>query len=144
MLFGFSIGRARAAREAAERAKARLERKSKDVDPRRLRKAERAQDRELMEHTVRWANSVPGPIRPTCLLAGYPHVANRLALCWPDKRLTDSLLENLLIDTRGGQKGLPASVKAELLRLRAAVPRRMQTDSVTPHWDLHAQATSDR
>jgi len=144
MLFGFSIDRTCAAKEAAERAKARMERKAQHVDPVTLRRAERPQDREVTPHAVLWANGLPSRMRPDGLLVRYPHVANRLALCWPDKRLTDCLLEQLLVDKRGGRKGFPAAVREELLRLREAVPRTMHVDSVTPHWDLHSQATSDR
>ena len=63
------------------------------------------------------------------LLERYPHVANRLALCWADKALANRLFEDLLVDKRGGRKGFPSTVRAELLQL---------------HWEMHAQVPSDR
>ena len=72
------------------------------------------------------------------------------------KALIDRLFEDLLIDKRGGRKGFPPPVRAELLNLRKSYPRIMQKDGAparihrsdfvlaTPHWDPHAQATSDR
>ena len=142
MIFALLIDKtSTATRAAAERAKAR---RAQKVDPTTLRRLERPQDRELMEHTVLWANSLPIQLRPKLLLASYPRVANRLALCWPDKRLTHHLLEDLLVDNRGGRKGFPPPVRAELVQLRGACPRAIPADSTTPHWERRLQATSDR
>ena len=141
--------------EALERARARPALKV-PVDPGTLRRPEHLQDRALRAHTGLWANNLPIEIRPSLLLERYPHVANRVALCWADKALIDRLFEDLLIDKRGGRKGFPPPVRAELLNLRKSYPRIMQKDGAparihrsdfvlaTPHWDPHAQATSDR
>ena len=141
--------------EALERAKARPALKV-HVDPGTLRRPEHLQDRALKAHTELWANNLPIEIRPGLLLERYPHVANRLALCWADKALTIRLFEDLLVDNRGGRKGFPPLVRAELLHLRRTYPRIGQNDGAparihrsdfvlaTPHWDPHAQATSDR
>ena len=119
MIFGLLVDRTSAAkRAAAERAKAR--RKAQRVDPTTLRRLERPQDRELMEHAVLWSNDFPGELRPNLLLASYPRVANRLALCWPDKRLTHHLFDDLLVDNRGGRRGFPPPVRVELLQLYRA------------------------
>ena len=89
-----------------------------------------------MAHTLRWVNDFPLERRPNLLLERYPHVANRLALCWADKALTNRLFEDLLVDKRGGRKGFPPQVSAELLRLRAAYPRFTEAYSPTQHWEL--------
>jgi hypothetical protein len=90
--------------EALERARARQALKV-HVDPSTVRRPEHLQDRALKAHTVLWANNLPSELRPGLLLERYPHVANRLALCWADKALTNRLFEDLLIDKRGGRKG---------------------------------------
>ena len=130
-----------ATRAAAERAKAR---RAQKIDPATLRRPERRQDRELMEHAVLWANGLPSELRPNLLLESYPRVANRLALCWPDKRLTHHLFEDLLVDNRGGRKGFPSPVSAELLQLRRAFSKPIPAGSMTPYWEQYSQATSDR
>ena len=144
---GFSLFKDKSAiarQQAAERAKARPVGPSVlDAPPSRT--AERPQDRIIMAHTQAWANGLSAELRPMQLLELYPRVANRLALCWSDKLLTNHLFEDLLIDRRGGRKGFPPAVKAELLQLRMAYPKTATVDvSRTPHWDIQSQATSDR
>ena len=130
-----------ATREAAERAKAR---RAQKIDPATLRRPERRQDQELMEHAVLWANGLPSELRPNLLLESYPRVANRLALCWPDKRLTHHLFDDLLVDNRGGRRGFPPPVRTELLQLRRMFQKPILAGSMTPHWVQYSQATSDR
>ena len=124
----FRNGPSAATLAAAERAKARQSSKV-HVDPSSLRKPGRPEDRTPMAFTLQWANEFPRDRRPTLLLERYPHVANRLALCWADKALINRLFEDLLVDKRGGRKGFPSAVRSELLRL---------------HWEMHAQVPSDR
>jgi len=112
-----------AALAALKRARARQSSKVL-VDPSTLRRPGRPEDRMPMAFTVRWVNEFPRDRRPNLLLERYPHVANRLALCWADKALAERLFEDLLVDKRGGRKGFPSAVRAELLHL---------------HWELHAQ-----
>ena len=112
-----------AALAALKRARARQSSKVL-VDPSTLRRPGRPEDRTPMAFTVRWANEFPRDRQPNLLLERYPHVANRLALCWADKALAERLFEDLLVDKRGGRKGFPSAVRAELLHL---------------HWELHAQ-----
>lgn len=132
--------------EAAERAKARMAAPKAMVDPIQQRGSHRPQDRVLMALTVLWADQLPSTLRPDQLLECYPRVANRLALCWGDIALTNRLFEELLLDRRGGRKGFPPLVKAELGRLRINYPNPTapKIESPTPHWDLHSQAPSDR
>ena len=77
-------------------------------------------DEPLSDLARRWVDTLPTRLRPAALCARYARIANRLALCWPDARLTQQLFESLLVDRRGGRKGFPAPVRAELFALRDA------------------------
>lgn len=54
----------------------------------------------------------------------FPHVVNRLAACWTAPFDVIDLLDELLLDRRGGRRGFPADALAELLALRRATMRR--------------------
>jgi hypothetical protein len=54
----------------------------------------------------------------------FPHVVNRLAACWAAPFDVIDLLDELLVDRRGGRRGFPADALAELLALRRATMRR--------------------
>lgn len=70
-----------------------------------------------------WAKTLPAALRPVQLCRRYPRVANRLALCWPDLGLTMRLFDDLFVDRRGGRRGFPPDVKAELMMLRDRASR---------------------
>jgi hypothetical protein len=100
-----------------------------------------------------WAEQFHAPLRPDRLCQVYPRVANRLALCWPDSILTERLFDELLIDKRGGRRGFPAEIAAELVRLRRFSAKRLpprQLELLRPgysqdeRWALHLQSPSDR
>ena len=57
--------------------------------------------------------------RPLELCNAYPRVANRIAQCWDDLAVTEAVLDDLLVDHRGGRKGFPAQIAVELLRLQS-------------------------
>jgi hypothetical protein len=134
-----------AKREAAERAKARPKSPNAVADPVALRDPSR-QDPTLKPHTVAWAERLPAALRPNELMRRYPRVANRLALCWNDPVLTNRLLEDLLVDRRGGRQGFPAPIRSELIRIRVDYPKvRLELDTRPRSiWDPHEQAPSDR
>jgi hypothetical protein len=71
-----------------------------------------------------WLRNLPGRVRPLQLCAAFPRIANRLASCWNDAALSDAVFNGLLLDDRGGRKGFPRGVAAELLRLQAYHERR--------------------
>lgn len=77
-----------------------------------------ARDHSLSSVARPWFEALPVPLRPHRLCRLYPRVANLLALCWPDPALSGHLFHGLLIDKRGGRKGFPPEVAAELVRLR--------------------------
>jgi hypothetical protein len=51
----------------------------------------------------------------------FPHVLNRISAVWHDPPATAEIIDELLVDRRGGRRGFPADVLAELLTLRMAV-----------------------
>lgn len=83
------------------------------------RSALRAQDEILSDSAHSWVRQLPGPSRPLELCNAYPRVANRIAESWADLALTTAVLDDLLVDHRGGRRGFPAQIAVELLRLQA-------------------------
>jgi len=51
----------------------------------------------------------------------YPRIANRLALACNDPQAIRDVLNDVLIDRRGGRRGFPPSVLSELLKFRSMV-----------------------
>lgn len=96
-----------------------------------------------------WLRKLPSTVRPNHLADQFPRIANRLALVWRDCDLVEHVLDDLLIDRRGGRRGFPSEVGAELLRLHAFHERRQLAGNgaVKPLgkvWDRHLQASADR
>ena len=58
------------------------------------------------------------------LAKGLPHIVDRLAACWAAPFDVVDVLDDLLVDRRGGRRGFPADALAELLALRRATMRR--------------------
>jgi len=82
------------------------------------RRAPRECDAALTGTARRWLRQLPPRRRPLQLCITYPRVANRIAWCWNDVRLADQVLDDLLVDRRGGRRGFPMPVVRELRRLR--------------------------
>jgi len=89
------------------------------VDWKKIRRA-RPLD-ELLPATQRWAAALPDAVRPVELLRAYPRIANRLALACNDPKAIREVLNDVLIDRRGGRRGFPTSVLSELLKFRSTV-----------------------
>jgi len=73
----------------------------------------------LLPATQRWAESLPGSAKPYQLMQTFPRIANRIANAWSDEQTCLAVLDDLLIDRRGGRQGFSPFVQAELLHLRA-------------------------
>jgi len=148
----------RAAREARERA---AQRAAAQRDPHRASERDlstrraplRPQDLSLSEIARRWIESLPADERPTALATQYPRIANRLALCWNDAALVGKVLDDLLVDRRGGRRGFPPAVRQDLLRLRTMGARQralvriegLDVDEVDAMpWSLRTLAIGDR
>ncbi len=82
------------------------------------RRSPRECDQALSGTTRRWLRQLPARRRPLRLCEAYPRVANRVAWCWSDPALADSVLQDLLEDRRGGREGFTSAVVRELHRLR--------------------------
>lgn len=79
------------------------------------------------------------------LAAAHPRLVNKLALCWSDPVLADSVLKDLLMDKRGGRRGFPRVIAAELENLCELNARRFREKAEEEDvWAPSRQATSDR
>lgn len=125
---------------AAERGTGRLA----SSDWAKLRAAPMPQDLRLSAPAQVWRQSLPALLRPRELCERYPRIANRLALCWRDPALTEQLFDELLIDHRGGRRGFPPAVAAELLKLREWHARRPRRETAEDRWSPRLLALSDR
>ncbi len=83
-----------------------------------LRRPPRHSDEALTGTTRAWLRRLPPGCRPMRLAAQFPRVANGLAWCWADAAKSGALLEDLLVDHRGGRRGFPRAIVAELRRLQ--------------------------
>ncbi len=83
-----------------------------------LRRPERHCDSALTGTTRRWLRQLPSRRRPLRLCESHPRVVNRIAWCWADAALREQVLDDLLVDRRGGRLGFAAPVLRELQRLR--------------------------
>lgn len=81
---------------------------------RRLRAPPADADRVLLSATHLWLRRIPPRLHPRHLCRYHPHLANRLAGCWGDRERVQCLIDDLLIDRRGGRLGLSDRVKSEL------------------------------
>src|SRR5258706_7544785 len=60
-----------------------------------LREPPNQTDLELSSVAQSWQASLPPSIRPKELGALFPRIANRIALCWPDAALTETIFISL-------------------------------------------------
>lgn len=81
-------------------------------------------DRTLTSDTHYWLRHVPSGLHPKRMCWHFPRIANRLARCWEDPVLTETVFDELLADQRGDRGGFPPVVVSELSRLRAFHRRR--------------------
>ncbi len=83
-----------------------------------VRRPDALKDHALTGTTRHWLQRLPARRRPYRLCMAYPRVANRIAWGWPDEQLTAQVLEDLLVDRRGGRMGFPHWITRELRRLQ--------------------------
>ena len=72
----------------------------------------------LSSETTAWLAELPEGVRPKQLALRYPRLANRLCETWGTPAKCEHLLDDLMIDRRGGRKGFPLPVANELASLR--------------------------
>jgi hypothetical protein len=81
----------------------------------RLRKA--APANRVLPRTLKWAEELPAAVKPVALVRQFPRIANLIAAAWDDLVQFEIYMDSLLTDKRGGRKGFPAGVIAELTAL---------------------------
>ena len=72
----------------------------------------------LTGNATAWLAELPESVRPRQLAIRYARLANRLAEVWAQPAKCERLLDDLMIDRRGGRKGFPLEVATELANLR--------------------------
>jgi|SRR6516162_5149952 len=73
----------------------------------------------LLPTTIRWLAALPREVQPLALGDAFPRIANLLARLWPSASALNGYMSELLVDRRGGRKGFPVEILADLHRLRA-------------------------
>lgn len=82
------------------------------------REAPRPIDSALSPLAQRWLAQIPANAQPTGLCERYPRIANRIALCWPDRVLTAQVFATLFSHNRDGRRGFPKEIVDELVALK--------------------------
>jgi hypothetical protein len=79
-----------------------------------VRRALNAKDASLHERTFKWLATLPRSIRPMTTARQYSRIVNRIGDLWGNCEYTRLYLQSLLLDRRGGRKGLPPNVRQEI------------------------------
>ena len=72
----------------------------------------------VLPQARKWLDSLPPEVRPTALVEQFPRIVNLIALDWSDLRAAQKVLDDYVIDRRGGRKGFPPQVAKEMKALR--------------------------
>jgi hypothetical protein len=88
------------------------------------RRALSESERRLSRAATQWLLVLPRELRPLELMRRYPRIANRLCEQWDDASQSLQLLEELVLDRRGGRMGFPRAVVLELQALLDHQQRR--------------------
>ena len=67
-----------------------------------------------LPRTKLWFEELPLTVRPSALMRQFPRIANVIAAAWDDLVQFETYMDSLLTDKRGGRKGFPTGVIAEL------------------------------
>jgi len=81
-------------------------------------KRSQAEPEPLNDATNTWLSEMPDSVQPRQLALRYARLANRLCKVWTDPVKCERLLDDLMMDRRGGRKGFPLQVANELATLR--------------------------
>jgi hypothetical protein len=93
---------------------------------RAMRKAQPANF--LLPWTRIWLDRLAPEVRPQDLARDYPRIANRFAAEWWDPIGLDHLFDDLLHDRRGGRRGFPQDVQADIIALWSLWHRRQRVN----------------
>jgi hypothetical protein len=118
------------AREALDEPPAgvRQVRRMSPADWASRRRALSESERRLTRAATQWFLALPRELRPAELMRRYPRIANRLCDQWNDASASLQLLEELVLDRRGGRVGFPRPVVLELQALQDQLQRRIRQD----------------
>ena len=72
----------------------------------------------LSDEASAWLAQMPESVQPRQLALRYARLANRLCKVWKEPPKCEHLLDDLMMDRRGGRKGFPLQVANELATLR--------------------------
>jgi hypothetical protein len=72
----------------------------------------------LSDAATAWLSELPESVKPRQLVLRYARLANRLCTIWKDPARCERLLDELMMDRRGGRQGFPLAVANELATLR--------------------------
>lgn len=98
----------------------------------RRRRASQISDRVLTGETVKWLMQLPSGVRPQQLSLQFPRLSNFLASVWPSPPEAAAALEALLVDRRGGRRGLPNMIQQEVHVLLTHVSQQPATRRERP------------
>lgn len=98
------------------------------------RRPARHSDESLTGTARVWLRRLPAACRPLKLCTRYPRVANRIAWSWADPVTSEAVLEDLLVDHRGGRRGFPRPIALELRRLREFNDRGRRGGAADTWW----------
>ncbi len=94
---------------------------ARPIDPKEWvarRRPRVATDRALAGATIDWLLRLPEAVRPRQLCERFPRLANQIADAWFERDRCVASLDDLLIDRRGGRRGLPYDLRVEVQTLR--------------------------
>jgi hypothetical protein len=94
---------------------------ARPIDPKEWiarRRPRVATDRALAGTTIDWVLRLPEDVRPRKLCEQFPRLANQIANAWFDRDRCVHSLDDLLVDRRGGRRGLPHDLRREVQALR--------------------------
>jgi hypothetical protein len=74
-------------------------------------------DRALTGEAMDWLISLPPALRPHATCEQFPRVANVVAASWSDLSFSLQVIDHMINDYRGGRRGFPPAVRAELQAL---------------------------
>jgi hypothetical protein len=86
----------------------------------------------LSDAAAAWIAELPPSVQPRQLALRYARLANRLCEVWPTPARCEKLLDDLMMDRRGGRRGFPLAIANELAALRDHYFRLHHTGSA---WD---------
>jgi len=72
----------------------------------------------ILPATRTWMNSLPLDYRPQALGIRFPRILNLIAASWDNPKDCSAFISSLLHDQRGGRKGFPPEVVADIHDLR--------------------------